>query len=131
MNPVIHFEMPAVDRKRVAKFYEGVFGWQMQLLGEEMGNYVLATTTETDENQMVKKPGTINGGFFPKTDDPLMQSTSVVIQVDNLQEHIKKVEKEGGKILGKVMDIPGVGTYVSFQDTEGNKVGMLQPAAMG
>jgi hypothetical protein len=25
------------------------------------------------------------------------------------------------------MDIPGVGQYVSFTDTEGNRVGMLQP----
>jgi len=25
------------------------------------------------------------------------------------------------------MDIPGVGPYVSFYDTEGNRVAMLQP----
>jgi predicted enzyme related to lactoylglutathione lyase len=27
------------------------------------------------------------------------------------------------------MDIPGVGRYVSFLDTEGNRVSMLQPLA--
>ncbi len=47
MNPVVHFEMPYDDRERMAKFYQNVFGWQTQMLGEEMGNYVLATTTET------------------------------------------------------------------------------------
>ena len=49
MKPVVHFEMPYDDRTRMAKFYESAFDWQMQMLGEDMGNYVLATTTETDE----------------------------------------------------------------------------------
>ena len=28
MNPVVHFEMPAVDRKRMCEFYTKVFGWK-------------------------------------------------------------------------------------------------------
>ncbi len=39
----------------------------------------------------------------------------------------KKVEKAGGKVLREPWDIPGVGLYVSFFDTEGNRVSMLQP----
>ena len=41
MNPVVHFEMPAEDRKRMADFYTKVFGWKTQQIGEDMGNYVL------------------------------------------------------------------------------------------
>jgi uncharacterized protein len=37
------------------------------------------------------------------------------------------VEKSGGKVLGEPMNIPGIGLYVSFFDTEGNRVGMIQP----
>ena len=48
MSSVVHFEMPYDDRERMAKFYQSAFGWQTQMFGEEMGNYVLATTTETD-----------------------------------------------------------------------------------
>jgi predicted enzyme related to lactoylglutathione lyase len=48
MNPVVHFEMPYDNRERMAKFYGSAFGWRTQMLGEDMGNYVLATTTETD-----------------------------------------------------------------------------------
>ncbi|TMH31553.1 MAG: VOC family protein, partial [Betaproteobacteria bacterium] len=33
----------------------------------------------------------------------------------------------GGTVLGEPMNIPGVGAYVSFTDTEGNRVSMLQP----
>jgi predicted enzyme related to lactoylglutathione lyase len=127
MNPVVHFEMPAQDRKRMADFYTKAFSWKTQQLGEDMGNYVLATTTDSDENGMPNKPGAINGGFFQKTDDKPAQYPSVVIAVDNIKEHMTNVEKSGGKVLGEPMNIPGIGLYVSFFDTEGNRVSMIQP----
>jgi len=128
MDPVVHFEMPAENKKRMADFYTNVFGWKTQMLGPEMGDYVLATTTESDETGRPKKPGAINGGFFPKSDDKPAQYPSVVIAVADIKKHMKKVEKEGGKVLGEPSDIPGVGLYVSFIDTEGNRVSMLQPS---
>jgi uncharacterized protein len=126
-NPVVHFEMPAEDRKRMADFYTKVFGWKTEQLGEDMGNYVLATTTESDENGYPRKPGAINGDFFQKTDDKPSQYPSVVIAVTDVKEHKKNVERTGGKVLGEPWDIPGIGLYVSFLDTEGNRVGMIQP----
>jgi predicted enzyme related to lactoylglutathione lyase len=118
--------MPAEDRQRMAKFYQNAFGWQTQMLGKEMGNYVLATTTETDESGP-KKPGAINGGFFPKKPDWPAQHPSVVIAVGDMQAAIKKVAEAGGEVLGQPMEIPGVGLYVSFFDSERNRVSMLQP----
>lgn len=128
MNPVVHFEMPAVNKKRAKKFYENSFGWIMQQFGKEMGDYLLATTTPVDKNQMHLKKGAINGGFFQKGKDGTIPH--VVISVDNLKKHMQIVKKEGGKIIGKPMDIQGIGIFVMFKDTEGNKVGMLQPSPM-
>jgi uncharacterized protein len=130
MNPVVHFEMPYEDRERLVKFYTRAFGWQMQKLGEDMGNYVTAATTETDEHNMVKSPGAINGGFFPKKPDWPAQYPSVVIAVDDIWDAMKKVTDAGGKVLGEPMEIPGIGQYVSFTDTEGNRVSMLEPLPM-
>ncbi len=126
MSPVVHFEMPYDQRDRMAAFYQKAFGWQTQMLGEEMGNYVLATTTEMDECNP-KKPGTINGGFYQKHPDWPAQHPSVVIAVDDIADAMKQVSKAGGKVLGEPMKIPGVGQYVSFFDTEGNRVSMLEP----
>ena len=128
MNPVVHFEMPAEDRKRVAAFYTQVFGWRTQFLGPQMGDYVLATTTESDPQGRPTKPGAINGGFFPKSEDKPAQYPSVVIAVDDIQEHMQKVTDAGGEVLGDPVEIPGVGWYVAFFDTEGNRVSMLQPS---
>src|SRR5215471_7589546 len=97
------------------------------MLGEDMGNYVIATTTEVDENGVPKRSGAINGGFFQKTKDRPAQFPSVVIAVNDIKESMKKVADAGGKVLGEPMEIPGVGQYVSFFDTEGNRVSMLQP----
>jgi uncharacterized protein len=126
-NPVVHFEMPYEDAKRVAEFYSKAFGWGMNLIpGEEMGNYVTAQTAETDENRMVKTPGTINGGFFQKKAGFPAQYPSVVISVNDIEKAMEDVKKAGGKVLGEPVEIPGVGLYVSFEDSEGNRVSILQ-----
>ncbi len=136
-NPVVHFEMGYEDKDRMVKFYQTVFGWKAQPMGPEMGNYVVAQTTETDANGMVKTPGAINGGFYAKTDSPDSQAPSVVISVDDIKAAIEEVKKAGGQIMGgmtpdgqRTMEptmIPGVGLWISFRDTEGNRVSMLQP----
>lgn len=138
MSPVVHFEMGYNDKGRMVRFYESVFGWKAQPMGPEMGNYVVAQTTDTDADGMVKTPGNINGGFYAKTDSPGSHAPSVVISVDDINEAIEAVKAAGGKILGgmtpdgkKTMEptmIPGVGLWIAFEDTEGNRVSMLQPS---
>ncbi len=126
MDSVVHFEMPADDRSRMAEFYSKVFGWKTEMLGPDMGEYVVVTTTESDENGP-NKPGAINGGFYVKQKDMPAPYPSVVIAVDDIKASIKKVAEAGGKVLGEPMEIPGIGQYVSFFDTEGNRVSILQP----
>ncbi|MBS1585696.1 MAG: VOC family protein [Bacteroidetes bacterium] len=139
-NPVVHFEMGYFDGDRMKQFYESAFGWKMNQMGPEMGNYIVAHTAETDEKGMVKTPGTINGGFYQKADSPASHAPSVVIAVQDINETIKAIESSGGKVLGamnengeQTMDpvmIPGVGLWVSFMDTEDNRVSILQPMGM-
>jgi predicted enzyme related to lactoylglutathione lyase len=137
MSPVVHFEMGYKDKNRMVKFYESVFGWETEAMGPEMSNYVVAHTTETDKDGMVKTPGNINGGFYAKTDNPGSHPPSVVISVDDIKQAMEEVKKSSGKILGgmdqdgnKTMEpqmIPGVGLWISIEDTEGNRVSLLQP----
>jgi len=130
MNPVVHFELPAEDKHRMADFYSKVFGWEVEMMGAEMGNYVIATTTERDpKTRMPINPGSINGGFYQKT--PGMPSApSVVISVDDIKASMKEIADAGGEVLGEPVDIPGVGAYTSFIDTEGNRISILQPVMM-
>ncbi len=125
MNPIIHFEMPAEDTERVRKFYESAFGWQTTPLGQKAGDFVLAFTTETDEKtRMPKKRGAINGGFYKKTEPN--QAVRLTILVDEIWEAMKKIEAAGGKALGEPVEMPGVGLFATFIDTEGNLVTINQ-----
>ncbi len=124
-NSVVHFEMPYKDAKRVSEFYTSAFGWDMNDAGADMGHYIVAQTAETDQNRMVKTPGTINGGFYEKSKST-SPYPSFVISVEDINKAMEMVENAGGKIVGKPQDIPGVGLWVVFIDTEGNKVSMLQ-----
>ena len=127
MNPVVHFEIPAEDKNRMADFYTKAFDWKIQMLGPDMNDYVLVTTTEPGEDGRPKNPGAINGGFYQKSADMPGQYPSVVIAVGDIKAAMKKVTEAGGKVLGEPMEIPGYGLYVSFSDTEGNRVSMMQP----
>ena len=48
-NSVVHFEMPYENPERI-EYYTQAFGWRMQKLGKDMGDYVTAATTETAGN---------------------------------------------------------------------------------
>lgn len=126
--PVIHFEMPYHDAERASRFYSEAFGWQMQALGPDMGHYLLATTATSDNPAPGAVRGAIQGGLFPfRADGPLLHP-SVVIGVDDLGAAMARVRSAGGSVLGEPMAIPGVGDYVSFVDTEGNRHSLMQPS---
>lgn len=126
MDPVVHFEMPYKDGARAAAFYAAAFGWKMTDLGAASGNYILATTAESDA-----KPGSaagaINGGLYPFKPDWPMQYPSVVIGVEDIQKAMERIRVNGGRVLGEPILIPGFGDYVSFLDTEGNRHSIIQP----
>lgn len=125
-NPVVHFEMPYKDANRVKDFYQNAFGWKMNDTGEEMGNYITAWTAETDANRMVKTPGTINGGFYSAAMPQASPQPSVVISVNDIQTALKDIESAGGEIISQPQEIPGIGLWAVFRDTEGNRVSILQ-----
>jgi predicted enzyme related to lactoylglutathione lyase len=75
---------------------------------------------------MIQTPGAINGGFYQRTADPASKAPSVVISVQDVRKSMAAVKKNGGKVLGEPQEIPGVGLWVSFLDTEGNRVSLMQ-----
>ena len=124
--PVVHFEMPYRNAERATAFYEKAFGWTMQPLGAAMGDYILAETSDTKDRRPTT-PGHINGGLFPFKPDWPAQTPLVVIGVDDIHAAGQRLTDAGGKLFGEPVEIPGVGLYVAFEDSEGNGAAMLQP----
>ena len=123
MNPVVHFEMPYHDAKRASAFYANAFGWNVHDMGAEMGGYLMLFTADKDVRDDGKR-GAIDGGLFPH--EPDNAHPSIVIGVGDIHATMKRITDAGGTLLGEVMEIPEIGTYISFRDTEGNRNSLMQ-----
>src|SRR5258706_3669933 len=119
MSPVIHFEMPADDRARMAKFYTEVFGWHTQMMGPDMGDYVVVATTESDDDGP-KKPGAINGGFYSQKPDWAGPYPSVANAGGDIDQSMKAGGDSRGKVLREPMGIPRDGQDAQLFGTQSN-----------
>jgi predicted enzyme related to lactoylglutathione lyase len=127
MNKVVHFEIPFDDKERSQKFYSEVFGWKMTDFPEM--NYTGVGTVETDENQMPKEAGAINGGMFKRgTIGGAPDVPVIAIQVDSIDDHIEKIKAAGGEVAMAKVPIAEMGFYAYVKDTEGNIIGLWENA---
>lgn len=122
MNKVIHFEIPFDDKERVKKFYTETFGWTFDEM-PEIG-YIGAMTTPAGEDGMPKDPGAINGGIFERTKD--QPNPVITIDVESIDDFLKKIEAAGGHVVSPKGEVPGMGFYAYFIDSEGNVMGLWE-----
>jgi uncharacterized protein len=126
MGRVVHFEIPTDDIARAKEFYGSTFGWQLQdMQGEAMGLYTLALTTPVDEKtQAPTEPGAINGGLMKRAADTT--SPVITIEVDGIDDTLKKIEAGGGSTVQARTEMPGIGAFAYFKDSEGNVMGLFE-----
>ena len=131
MNRVVHFEIHAKNLDGAQKFYESVFGWKINDLGPQMGNYRLVSTGEDQPG--ARWPG-INGGITPRmgaapSGGEPVNAFVCTVTVDNIDSYVEKVKAAGGTVALDKIQVPGVGWLAYVKDLEGNIFGMLQPDA--
>jgi len=125
MGRVVHFEIPADDVARVSEFYGSIFGWQLQDMSGQGMDYTLAMTTPVDQQtQQPTEPGAINGGMMKRSADT--PSPVITIEVDAIDDSLKQIEAGGGNIVTPRSEIPGMGAFAYFKDTEGNVLGLWE-----
>ncbi|HEY4526235.1 hypothetical protein A2765_06430 [Candidatus Kaiserbacteria bacterium RIFCSPHIGHO2_01_FULL_56_24] len=136
-NRVVHFEIHASDVEASKKFYSEVFGWKMQQMGGEYGNYVLVVTGPGPD-EMVKggvkmEDMGINGGMMarnapkPGAEGVGPNAFVCIVGVDNIDTYFDKAKNAGGIVAMDKTPIPHVGTVAYFKDPDGNLFGMIQP----
>jgi predicted enzyme related to lactoylglutathione lyase len=128
MDKVVHFEIPVDDEARAKEFYGSVFEWDLD--SADMGGgvaYTTATTVPVGEDRLPTEPGAINGGIMRRTAD---QATPIItIQVDSIDEALKKIEAGGGSTVQPRTQIPDLGAFGYFKDSEGNTMGLWETFA--
>lgn len=123
-NSVVHFEVPADDIERAKAFYQEAFGWQIEAYPGMDYNGV--TTTEVGPDFMPLKPGSINGGLGQRS--ATLSGPVITIGVDDIDEALAAVERNGGKIVEARQAVAEMGFTAYFTDTEGNLMGLWQTA---
>jgi uncharacterized protein len=125
MRKVVHFEIPAEDLDRAKNFYGSVFGWDLQTVPMEVGEYTSVRTTNVDDQtQQPTEPGAINGGMFLR--DERLTSPVITIDVDGIDDALKQIESEGGSTVTPRTQIPDMGAFAYFKDPEGNVLGLWE-----
>jgi len=113
---IIHFEINADDVPRAKKFYEKSFNWKIEKFEGPMDYWLIEAGEESEEGI---------GGGLQKREEKEDQIFNY-ISIPSVEETRKKVEENGGTILGDLITVPTVGYFYMFKDTEGNKLGFMQ-----
>ena len=116
-------ELMTSDQAASKRFYGELFGWQMQDLGPDMGNY---TVVKTADGQGV-------GGIMtlPPQSDCKQPAWGAYVTVADTDETIRKAESLGAKVILPPQDIPGVGRMSWIQDPQGATLAVIAYAMPG
>ena len=113
----IHLDIPSDDLARARSFYEDIFGWSFQAVGDF-----------PDFEMAQPGPGSLSAalGIRGKTapDDP-----RIYMNVDSIDDTLAKVTASGGSVVLGKTEVSGMGWYAAINDSEGNEIGIWENAA--
>jgi predicted enzyme related to lactoylglutathione lyase len=111
------FEIPVADLDRASRFYEAVFG--RPLIRERVDGYDMAmfAGAEGPEGALVK--GDV---YVPGKAGPILY-----FRVADIDAVLKLAVAAGGRLLYPKKDIGTNGWVAEFEDSEGNRIALLQP----
>ena len=112
---ICYVEIPAVDIKRSAAFYEEVFGWQIRQRDDG--------STAFDD-----AVGEVSGSWVIGRKPMMEAGLLIYIMVDSVAATVDAVIANGGKLVQPIgMDAPEI--TARFSDPAGNLIGLYQQPA--
>ena len=119
-NNVDFFAINADDVPRARKFYSAVFGWSFEPWGPP-DFYLIDTGKEPS--------GAIRGALQERRElapGQRMIGFECTISGANIDQAVRAIEANGGRLVAPKAHIPTVGTVAYFVDTEGNVAAVIQ-----
>jgi predicted enzyme related to lactoylglutathione lyase len=108
-RPVVFFDIATTDASQLFGFYRELFDWKI-----DADNPMGYGMTET---------GGIPGGIGTAQEGNA-RGVSIVVDVDDVQSYLDRVEALGGKTVVPPYEIEGTGTLAEFTDPQGNRIGL-------
>lgn len=119
-NPVVYFEIPAVDIDRAIKFYSNVFNFSFDK--EVIDNNQMALFPFSDENSGIS--GALAKGEIYK---PTKDGVVIYFRARDIDKTLKLAIENGGQILYPKTSNGDLGFVAEFEDSEGNRIALHQP----
>jgi uncharacterized protein len=113
-HPIVHFELMGPDGAGLKKFYEGLFGWQIE------------APPGFDDYSMVSAEDAGVGGAIGQGNEHMPAYSAIYVQVDSIDEHLAKAAAGGGTVAVPRTVLPGMVTFALFHDPAGNLVGLVE-----
>jgi len=121
MPTINHFEIPADDINRAQKFYKDIFGWSMRKTSNPENpekDYWHFDTQDDDGHKG------LSGGMMNRQAPE--HTVTNYITVSSIEQYQSKIEQHGVKIMIKKTEIPNMGYFAIFTDSENNMFGLFE-----
>jgi uncharacterized protein len=109
---IAHIEIPVTDLDRSKDFYNQLFNWEFKQFGN---GYLLFNNRKG-----------ITAGLRQSDNIAKGEKTIFHVNVNSIDETLKKVSEIGGKIEREKTTIPVMGWYALLNDPDGNTIGLFQ-----
>ncbi len=118
MPKFIHIDISANDPSRAAEFYRRAFGWTLTKLEGPVPYWLISTDPIN--------PDAVGAGIGQRSEP--WQTVVPTIDVPSADEAAAAITQAGGSIVLPKTLVEGVGHLVTFKDTEGNILSVLEAA---
>jgi len=121
-HTLVHFEIPASDPAKIAKFYEQLFGWKFQKWeGGNMDYWLI-------QHKDASSPDDTMGGLY-KRNTPQEQFLNYIL-VKSVDDSVNKATGLGAKVMMAKQEIPNIGWFAVLTDPDGNTFALYQSKSM-
>ncbi|MFC2170427.1 VOC family protein [Calditrichota bacterium] len=111
-SPLVHFELAVSSTEKSRSFYKELFGWEFDW-NDEM-KYGMLNFKEGP------------GGGMMQVEGEMKPMLSVYFQVSNVNEYLAKAESLGATITIPRTEIPNMGAFGMFMDSDGIVIGIYE-----
>jgi len=116
-NPVVYFEIPAVDLNRACGFYSSVF--EATFSHDVVDGYQMAFFESSEDSFGAAGALVVGDVYIPSHDGCFLY-----FGVDSIDETISRALENGGSVLYPKKTNGDRGSVAEIQDTEGNRIAL-------
>jgi predicted enzyme related to lactoylglutathione lyase len=117
MNPVVYFEIPALDLERACDFYSKVF--ETTLTKDIVDGYQMAFFESSDDSFGATGALVVGDVYVPSH-----QGCFLYFGVESIDETVARALEHGGSVLYPKKSNGDLGFVAEIQDTEGNRIAL-------